>query len=104
MTKHRIKEGADQDGAVEKPPAQVVLHEYFQSRIGRQKQTADATGILASTLSGMAHGRLPISMEAAVRLDVASEGALNAKELCPEDAAVLDKFVRLHACEVKAAT
>lgn len=102
MTKQGSGEALPQDPGNENMSAQEVLHEYFQSRIGRQKRTAEATGILPSTLSSMARGRIPIGFEAAVLIDVASEGAVSAKLLCPKRADVLEKFVRLHAEEVKA--
>lgn len=72
---------------------QAVLHEYFQSRIGRQKATAEATGIEASLLSRMARGHMPISLEYSIALEVASKGALRAEVLCPSRADVLNRFM-----------
>lgn len=92
MSKKRYGEGV----TCAEPP-QVILHSYFRGGIGRQKDASAASGILASTLSSMAHGRVPITLEAAVLLDVATESAVRAQDLCPARADVLDKFVRLHA-------
>jgi hypothetical protein len=73
--------------------AQAILHEYFQSRIGRQKATAEASGIEASILSRMARGHMPISLEYSIALEVASNGALRAEVLCPSRADVLNRFM-----------
>lgn len=95
MTKEAFEKGPDQDG-------QAILHSYFRAGIGRQKETAAASGILASTLSSMAHGRIPITLESAVLIDVATEGAVRAQSLCPTRAEALNQFLRLHAGEVEA--
>jgi DNA-binding transcriptional regulator YdaS (Cro superfamily) len=83
------------DKPEEKSAPSVVLHEFFQSRIGRQKAIADASGLFASTLSSMAHGKHPISLEAALLIEIAADGAVRAETLCPARAEVIDKFLQL---------
>lgn len=91
-----------QDQVEAERAGQAALHEYFQSRIGRQKATSEATGIEASLLSRMARGHMPVSLEYAIALEVASKGALRVEVLCPSRADVLKRFIsqRTTAAEV----
>lgn len=70
-----------------------TLHKYFRAGVGRQRQTAKDSGIFASMLSNMAHGRSPITLEAAIALELATKGELRAEVLCPVRADVLQRFV-----------
>lgn len=93
MPKKRTDEQQQHEQKAAERAAQEILHEYFQSRIGRQKATAQASGIDASILSRMARGHATISLENSIALEVASNGALKAEQLCPSRAEVLKRFI-----------
>lgn len=97
MSKKRIEEVLSPEELAAARAGQAALHEFFQSRIGRQKDVAAASGIAASTLSSMARERAPITMEAAILIEVAAAGAVRAEVLCPSRANVIDKFLQLRA-------
>jgi DNA-binding transcriptional regulator YdaS (Cro superfamily) len=79
------------------------LFAYFRGGIGRQTETANKTGLFPSQLSRMARDeRVPISMEAAILIEVASHGELQAEVLCPSKAEVLARYKALALAECKA--
>jgi DNA-binding transcriptional regulator YdaS (Cro superfamily) len=93
MPKKRTDEVPSPEQLAAERAGREALHEYFQTRIGRQKATAETTGIEASILSRMARGHMPISLEYSIVLEVASKGALRAEVLCPSRADVLNRFM-----------
>lgn len=95
-----IKKRSEKMLTPEQRAGQLALHSYFQAGIGRQKKIAAASGIFASTLSSMAHGRMPITLEAAILIEVASGGAVLAEALCPGRADVLKTMMRERARRV----
>lgn len=74
--------------------AQVALYQYFRQRHGMQKEVSDRSGIVAPLLSQLANrpGQT-IAMEAAIKLDLATDGQLKAEMLCPSEAKVIEKFL-----------
>lgn len=93
MPRKRINEIIPPEQDKAEREGQAALHEYFQSRVGRQKAIAEATGIEASILSRMARGHARISLEYSIALEMASKGALRAEMLCPSRADVLKRFI-----------
>jgi DNA-binding transcriptional regulator YdaS (Cro superfamily) len=93
MPKKRLQENCTPELLDKMREAREILHAYFRGGVGRQKQTAQASGIFASLLSRMAHGESPITLEAAIMLEVATEGKLRAEVLCPVRSDVLQRFV-----------
>lgn len=74
-----------------------ALYNYCRGGIGRQKELAEETGILASILSRLAlDPNKPINLEHAVLIDVATNGELPAEVLCPARADVLAKLIERH--------
>lgn len=72
--------------------ARKTLLNYFKSVPGRQQQLAEQTGIWPESISRMAHGHTQISVEAALRIEVATAGQLKATQLCPAAAAILAAY------------
>lgn len=74
---------------------QAKLYAYCRAKAGRQAELSRLTGMIPAVISRMANGHTPVSMEAAVALEVASNGALKADELCPSKAGLLFKYTSL---------
>jgi DNA-binding transcriptional regulator YdaS (Cro superfamily) len=85
----------DSDLAEAENQASAALALYLRSLVGRHTATARATGIHPPSLTRMSQGKQPITLDAAVLLDVASGGALRAEVLCPSRAKVLAEFLAL---------
>lgn len=74
--------------------ARAALQNYFRSKSGLQIQVSRATGIAQAILSNMANrDDYPIAMEAAILIELATEGALKAEQLCPARADVIQRFL-----------
>lgn len=92
---------------VPKPPELVAaeaagkeaLRRYCRDRQGRAADIARKTDILPPVLSKMANQGTYINLEAAVLIEVATEGELRAEVLCPARADVLGDLLRLRARE-----
>lgn len=83
--------------------ARDLLNNYFKQGIGRQLALANDTGLFASQLSRMARlENHPISVEAAMRIEVATKGELPAKKLCPAGADLIAQFVAMQMVKSKA--
>lgn len=95
MPKYKMPVGGRSPALVKAEEAgQKALLSYFRSDFGLQAKVSRATGIVQVVLSRMAnHADYPIAMEAAIKIEVATEGALKAETLCPSCADVLQKFV-----------
>jgi DNA-binding transcriptional regulator YdaS (Cro superfamily) len=75
---------------------QAKLHEYCRAKHGNQAAIVRKTGIYPATLSRMANGLIPIPLEAAILIAVATDGALTAEQLCPSKAELLAQFAALN--------
>lgn len=81
-----------------------TLYRYFREFHGCQAQLARATGIHTAVLSKMAS--LPeyvITLDAAMLMEVATDGELRAEVLCPSRAELIERFVALRAATALAA-
>lgn len=79
-----------------------ALRKWFYSGVGRQAEVARRTGMFPGNLSKMARpDGYGIGLEAAVLIEVATEGDLRAEVLCPSRADVLAKLLALRAGESK---
>ncbi len=76
---------------------QARLHAYFREKHGRQSELSRAAGMQPATLSRMASGDVPITLRAAIRIEVGSGGKLRADELCPAEAEMLKQYIQLQA-------
>lgn len=83
--------------------AQTMLYQYLRQRHGIQREVSKKSGIVAPMLSRLANreGQV-IALEAAMRIEVATNGDLKAEQLCPSGADILKQFLELRA-EVKEA-
>jgi DNA-binding transcriptional regulator YdaS (Cro superfamily) len=88
-----VKKTADLVRAEEK--GQKVLYEYCRAKAGVQANLVRATGIYPATISKMSNGKTPISMDAAILLEVATGGVLKAAILCPARAELFAQFKAL---------
>lgn len=96
MTKYK-KLGNSKDPAMLRAElkAQAALYQYFRRRHGIQKELAVKTGIVAPLLSQLANceGK-SIALEAAIKIDIATNGELKAETLCPSEASVIQAFLK----------
>lgn len=72
---------------------QDLLHSHCRQRVGNAKDLVDNTGLHASVISRMSNYTTPINLEAAMLLDVASNGQLPADVLCPSRADLIQRFI-----------
>lgn len=77
--------------------AQESLRAYFRRELGVQAMIARDTGIAPPMLSRMAKHGETISLENALRIEVATGGALRTEMLCPARANLIDQFLHLRA-------
>lgn len=75
----------------------VMLNTYTRAKQGNQAALARKTDLLAGTICKMCNGGTQISMEAAILIEVATEGVLRADKLCPSRAELLDQLLKLRA-------
>lgn len=73
--------------------AGAALRDFFARDLGVQAQLARDSGLAPAVLSRMGKGRHPISVEQAMRIEIASQGALRVEQLCPARAEVLGRFL-----------
>ena len=79
--------------------AQEALRRYFRRELGMQAMVARETGIAPAALSRMAkHGEV-ISLEHALRIELATGGELRAEALCPSRAGIVNQFLRMRLQE-----
>lgn len=76
-----------------------ALRRYCRDRQGRAADIARKTAILPPVLSKMANKGTYINLEAAVLIEVATEGVLRAEVLCPARAGLLADLLALRAGE-----
>lgn len=77
-----------------------VLRRYLRDRQGRQATVSQLTGISTPALSKMANmPEYRLSFEAAVLIELATEGELRTEQLCPSRAAVLNDLLRMRATQ-----
>jgi DNA-binding transcriptional regulator YdaS (Cro superfamily) len=82
--------------------ARDMLQAYFGKHMGVQVELARKTGLFPSQLSRMARlENHPISIEAAMRIEVGSNGELPAKKLCPAGADLIAQFVAMQMVKSK---
>lgn len=75
----------------------VMLNSYTRAKQGNQTVLARKTDLLPGTISKMCSGGTQISMEAAILIEVATEGALRTEQLCPGRAELLDQLLKLRS-------
>lgn len=75
--------------------AQEALRRYFRRELGMQALMARETGIQAPALSRMAKKGDTITLEHALRIEVATDGELRAEQLCPSRCELLSQFLQL---------
>jgi DNA-binding transcriptional regulator YdaS (Cro superfamily) len=73
----------------------MALRTYCRAEPGRAANIARYTGLLPAVLSRMANKDTHINLEAAVMIDVATDGAVRAEVLCPGRAELLGQFLRM---------
>lgn len=76
---------------------QELLNNFCRAKYGNQTLLARSSGLLVATISRMAGGSTPINFEAAVMIDVATNGKLSAEKLCPGCADLVAQFLQLRA-------
>jgi DNA-binding transcriptional regulator YdaS (Cro superfamily) len=82
--------------------AREELRAYFKAGKGRQLDIAAKTGLYPSQLSRMSRlANHPISLEAAILIEVATAGALSARKLCPSKANWIDQFLALYMGQMR---
>lgn len=84
--------------------ARDLLDGYFKKNLGNQAELARKSGLFTSQLSRWARlTHHTISVEAAMRIEVATNGELPAKKLCPAGAELIAQFVAMQMVKTKAA-
>lgn len=90
----RVQSPAEQEG-------KRALHRYVREFHGRQAQLSRATGLHTVVLSKMANQpEYIITLDAAMMMEVATEGELRADVLCPSRAELMEQFVALRSREL----
>lgn len=79
---------------------QQALRTWLKAETGRQARICKSSGILPAVMSRMANKDTHINLEAAILIEVASEGALPAEVLCPSRAEALKTMMRQRARRV----
>lgn len=75
--------------------AQDTLRRYFRRELGTQAAISRQTGIAPPLLSRMSKNGAHITLEYALRIELATGGELRAEWLCPSRAELLDQFLKL---------
>lgn len=75
--------------------AQEALRKYFRRELGMQALIARQTGIAPPILSKLAKHGDGMSLEHAMRIEVATGGELRTEMLCPARADLLGQFLQL---------
>ena len=76
-----------------------LLNAYCRAKQGNQAKLSRKTDMLPAALSNMSNGKSDINIEAALRIDVATEGELPAEKLCPSRADLLGQFLKMRAAD-----
>jgi DNA-binding transcriptional regulator YdaS (Cro superfamily) len=77
-----------------------ALRDYCEAERGRAARVARRTGILPPVLSKMIHSpNYSITLETAVMLEIATEGALSVEVLCPLRADVFREILERRGAE-----
>lgn len=71
---------------------QELLHRYTRARSGVQAELIRKTGMFPAVMSRMSNFKAPITLEAAIMLEVATDGELQAEKLCPGRAQLIASF------------
>lgn len=72
-----------------------ALRAYCDSRRGVQAALCRKTNILPSQLCRIISGKTVVTLEAALLLEVATEGAVPAESLCPSRAELMKQLIQL---------
>lgn len=70
---------------------------YCRAKQGNIAQLSKDTGLAQGTISTMSTGPTAISLESAIKIEVATRGELRADELCPSRAEWIAQFLALRA-------
>lgn len=97
-TRNRVPKSEQQ--LLEEKAGRQALRSWLKEETGRQARICKSSGILPAVMSHMANKETHINLEAAILIEVASEGALKAEVLCPSRAEVLKTMMRLRARQV----
>lgn len=81
----------------------VLLNAYCRAKQGNSAFLARKTDLMPATVSNMSNGKSPINIEAALLLEVATDGVLLADKLCPGRADLLAQFLQLRTEKPKTA-
>lgn len=69
-----------------------ALHSWLGAKPGRATYLAKRTGINTASISRMKHGFTPITLEAAILIELGTAHALRAEQLCPSMAMLIRMF------------
>lgn len=77
-----------------------ALRSWLKAETGRQARICHVSGILPAVMSRMANKTTHINLEAAILIEVATDGEVPAEVLCPSRAEVLKTMMRQRARRV----
>jgi DNA-binding transcriptional regulator YdaS (Cro superfamily) len=75
------------------------FNSYCRAKQGNQAILARDTGLSQTTISGISTGPTAITLESAIRFEVATKGDLRADDLCPSCDGLIEQFLQLRAAK-----